>query len=325
MRFGAWVLPEYWSSSITESHLRHQSNLNYSKTFSGKLRVRLPEQSPGLVVLGEGFNQLVLSEDNFVDEIAARTDFSVYNLGTQGVDLAGIQRLLEVSYRFQPKLILMVVNPEDLSLSQTPIRELYRKNAQKALPGDEALFVDGIRIAQIFWGPIQMLESLSWGAQWLVEGVFRKNTRPVYSYQMSGWEIDFDYPRSSSKLSFELFSDFLYESRVYASAIRSDFLVVLVPPKKLVHSHLFNLEQKRALGIEAGEESYSRFFELLNFERVPSLDLLSTFQHHARREERLFHVHQPYLNARGHEVMAEAVLKHLESDFEFQLVEEGLL
>lgn len=322
LHFGFSLLPSPLDELIWESR---QARHNVGRTVKQVAIPLPPESKADVLVVGDsfpfGFN--VRASETFPALIEESTGRKVVNLSVIGTSPVQYNRMLEVGFRYQPKLVVYCLFANDLVTGDAAEFSLARSEgrAPVGLLADQDLFVESLSSdlkREIFYRRLQHCSVLWTLSQWLKHPVqSRKRFDYVDKHRhmvlVGGnfWRRRLDWEMRGVAEGVKSTIEVVVAASHLAKANEVEFRVVLIPSKEMVYGPLLADDKGSEIGYRSHLRTYREAVRMLEAEAVRVIDLTESLQRAAMGGHRLYFTFDAHFDASGHRWVAQELRERL--------------
>ena len=316
LRFGSALFPSPLDELIWEAR---QTRHNVGRTVKQVAIPLPPVSNVDVLVVGDsfpfGFN--VRASETFPALIEESTGRAVVNLSVIGTSPVQYNRMMEVGFRYKPKVVVYCLFANDFVTGDAAEFSLARSEgrAPMGLLSDEDLFVESLSSdlkRDLFFRRLQHGSVLWELSQWLRHPVqsrkrldYLDEHRRMVLVGGSFWRRRLDWDMRGVAEGVRSTIDVVAAASNLAKAHDVEFRVVLIPSKEMVYGPLLADDKGLEIGYGSHLRTYREAALMLEAEAVEVIDLTESLQRAARDGYRLYFTFDAHFDASGHRWVAE--------------------
>lgn len=298
------------------SVIREAERIPYSsaRTYGGTRVLLPPPAAADIVVVGDSFpfGTYVRAADAFPSLLAEQLHTTVINLAVGSQAPAQYQRMVELSARYTPRLVLYCIFANDFIDEHAPPQPLDEAPFGSR-PGDAALYVPAIGwrdraeamarrasnlsllnlLRKIYAQPAAANQSVPW-------------RRAGLSYLFAPatyWDPQIDWNVAAVQRATATNAEFVRMADAFGRQKGFRLVVVLVPSKELVHGPMVG----DAIYRDSHYRTYQELSSLVAALQIPVVDLTPELRARAAQGVQLYHTIDGHWNEAGHRAAAEVL------------------
>lgn len=318
-----YFAPLKLSTLVKEAKRIPYSNLRIFNGFKGGTRILLPKGKAPVVVIGDSFpfGTYVRARDSFPLVTQRLTHQRVVNLGIGSQSPAQYKRLVEVSYKYSPDVVIYTLFSNDFIFAPPNTEKLDTAFATKPRLIDTSLFKTQLDLKDHFSTAVKWLSNqlLSYQLFKLLKGAthqcvpvyWEENNHLMVFQTKEYWDSFYTQHEHYLDLTLNQVRQYVLEAKEYVESWGGEFVVLMIPHKEFAYEKKVPDWIRKQIVSASQLKVYEDFLLSLSTKRIKTLDTLPLFAKHIDKNEHPYFSIDGHLNEEGHGIIGQFLANEL--------------